>query len=119
MLTLASQANDLVTPIAVGGSFVLVITLCIAATVRSILATKHREETKRELAAYVAEGSITPEDAARILQTDQPSEEAEHTKRELAEQVARGKLSAADAERILKADLPAWHKGEGASPARP
>jgi hypothetical protein len=29
--------------------------------------TREREESRREIAAYVAEGSITPEDAAKLL----------------------------------------------------
>lgn len=29
--------------------------------------TRQRERTKREIAAYVAEGSITPQDAERII----------------------------------------------------
>lgn len=33
----------------------------------SVAVKKARENTKRELAAYVAEGSITPDDAVRIL----------------------------------------------------
>ena len=34
---------------------------------RKVQQTKAREETKREVAAYVAEGSMTAEDAARFL----------------------------------------------------
>ena len=36
-------------------------------TISSTAETKEVERTKRELAAYVAEGSMTPEDAERIL----------------------------------------------------
>lgn len=35
---------------------------------------KLREKTKQELAAYVAEGSMTPEDAERILQSGNESD---------------------------------------------
>lgn len=37
---------------------------------------KHREESRREIAAYVAEGTITPDDAIRMMaageKTDKP-----------------------------------------------
>lgn len=32
--------------------------------------TREKEQTKREIAAYVAEGSISPDDAARLLAAD-------------------------------------------------
>ena len=34
----------------------------------AVLRTRSREKTKREIAAYVAEGSIGPEDGARLLE---------------------------------------------------
>lgn len=37
------------------------------ATMHSVSVNRAREATKRELAAYVAEGSIQPEDAVRIV----------------------------------------------------
>jgi hypothetical protein len=42
---------------------------------KSITVTKERERTRRELSAYVAEGSMTPEDAERLLKAS-PTEEA-------------------------------------------
>ena len=36
-------------------------------TVSSVINTKRREQTQRELAAYVAEGSMTPADAEKLL----------------------------------------------------
>lgn len=36
-------------------------------SITSVLTTASRERTKREIAAYVAEGSMTPEQAERIL----------------------------------------------------
>lgn len=34
---------------------------------------KEREQTRREVAAYVAEGSMTPEDAERLLKAGKKS----------------------------------------------
>jgi len=39
----------------------------IGATFESVYKSRHRERTNREIAAYVAEGSMTPEQAERLL----------------------------------------------------
>lgn len=39
----------------------------IGETVGKIMETRAREESRREIAAYVAEGTMTPEDAERLL----------------------------------------------------
>jgi len=39
----------------------------IGGVISSILRTRSVEHTRRELSAYVAEGSMTPDDAGRIL----------------------------------------------------
>lgn len=39
-------------------------------TLSGVAKTKEREKTKREMAAYVAEGSMTPADAERLLRSD-------------------------------------------------
>jgi hypothetical protein len=36
-------------------------------TIKSTGETKEREKSRREIAAYIAEGSMTPEDGERIL----------------------------------------------------
>jgi hypothetical protein len=43
-------------------------------TINSTQHRKEREKTKRELAAYVAEGSMTPADAERILKAGEEEE---------------------------------------------
>lgn len=51
----------------VTGVVAVVAIASISGTVRRASVTKQREQTKRELAAYVAEGSMAPEDAQGIL----------------------------------------------------
>lgn len=46
-----------------------VVVLFTVSSIRKVLETNARERTKREVAAYVAEGSIQPDDAARLLAT--------------------------------------------------
>ncbi len=75
VLTLADVAQmdfghgneNLIPIIAVAGGLLVAIVAILAGTVASTKKTKQREETRREVAAYVAEGSMTPEDAERLL----------------------------------------------------
>jgi len=39
----------------------------VASAMRRVMTTRAREESRREIAAYVAEGSISPDDAAKLL----------------------------------------------------
>ncbi len=50
-------------------AFALIVTVVglICAACYGIARTAAREKSRRELAAYVAEGSMTPEDAERLL----------------------------------------------------
>lgn len=67
MQTEVIQAQDLIPLVAiVGGIFVAVVAI-ICGTIRASARTKEVEATRREIAAYVAEGSIAPADAERLL----------------------------------------------------
>lgn len=73
LLDTSPQQLALLIPIvAIGGGFVVAIVGIIASAARKSVQTRHREETKRELAAYVAEGTMTAEHAERLLQADLP-----------------------------------------------
>lgn len=58
--------------IAILGGILITIIGMITCAARSIARTKEREQSKREIAAYVAEGSISPQDAERLLRADRP-----------------------------------------------
>ena len=60
----------------VGGLFVGVIAI-VAGTLTAISSRRQREESRREIAAYVAEGSMSPEDAERILKAETPKSTTE------------------------------------------
>lgn len=64
---LASSEGAMVAALAVGGSFLVAIIGIVAGTIQKTTITKQREQTRREIAAYVAEGTISPDDAAKIL----------------------------------------------------
>ena len=50
-----------------GGAFTVAIVAIITEAIRKVHQTKAREESRREIAAYVAEGTISPDDAAKLL----------------------------------------------------
>jgi hypothetical protein len=68
---LAFLTSDQAIPIiAIVGGLMMAMTFSIVAGVRSIAVARAREQTRREIAAYVAEGSIDAEQAARLLEAE-------------------------------------------------
>ncbi len=63
MYTLAGM-DDMVFWV-VGGTIAIVAIL--AGTVSSIVKTRSRERSRREIAAYIAEGSMSPEQGERLM----------------------------------------------------
>src|SRR5262249_45827202 len=61
------QLALLIPIIAVGGGLLVAVVAVITTAVQKTAQTKAREETRREIAAYVAEGTISPDDATKIL----------------------------------------------------
>lgn len=43
-------------------------------SVKSMVNNSHRERTRREIAAYIAEGSMTPEQGERLMKAQSPDE---------------------------------------------
>jgi hypothetical protein len=72
MQTLAFESDEtmmgLMIPVIVitGGLFLGFVGM-ICKTIRKSAETRHKEESRREIAAYVAEGSISPDDAFKLL----------------------------------------------------
>jgi hypothetical protein len=66
----ALESGDAIPIIAISGGLLVALIGIIGATIRGTLGTRAREQTKRELAAYIAEGTMRPEDAERILTSD-------------------------------------------------
>ncbi|MBC7770995.1 MAG: hypothetical protein H7210_00735 [Pyrinomonadaceae bacterium] len=50
-----------------GGGVLIAVLAILCGTLKSILETRQREQSRREIAAYIAEGSMTPDDGAKIL----------------------------------------------------
>lgn len=63
----APVRGEWIAVIAVGGGIALAVIAIVTGSVSSILRTRAKEQSRREIAAYVAEGSMSPADAERIL----------------------------------------------------
>lgn len=65
---LATLPGDTIIPvIAIGGGLCVAIVGILTSSWQKVRTTQAREESRRELAAYVAEGSISADDAAKLL----------------------------------------------------
>jgi hypothetical protein len=73
--TLASDLEEAIPVIAIAGGLMIAALGIIAGTFKSVHKTRAREESRREIAAYVAEGSMSPEDAARLIEAGMPGGE--------------------------------------------
>ncbi len=68
MFTLASEIPSEVIPlVAIVGGVAIALVSILVGGISGASKTKQREQTKREVAAYVAEGSMTPDEAERLL----------------------------------------------------
>jgi hypothetical protein len=64
-MTLASILND-TDPWLIGGAVAIIA--IVSNAVASVLRTRAKERSRREIAAYIAEGSISPEQGERLMQ---------------------------------------------------
>ncbi|MBL8991426.1 MAG: hypothetical protein JNJ48_07595 [Phycisphaerae bacterium] len=71
-MTLASIGDELIPIVAIVFGCLIAITSMIVKGVRAAAETRQREQSRREIAAYVAEGSMTPEQGERLLAVGQP-----------------------------------------------
>jgi hypothetical protein len=59
--------DDITGTIAIGGGLLVAIVAIVTNGIRRTYQTKDREQSRREIAAYVAEGSITAEEGERLI----------------------------------------------------
>lgn len=59
--------EDVLVPVLVAGSIILIV---LIRSVAQVLLTRAREQTRREIAAYIAEGSMTPEQGEKLLRAN-------------------------------------------------
>ncbi|MGP1308904.1 MAG: hypothetical protein ACTS27_01750 [Phycisphaerales bacterium] len=70
--SLAADPEGPVKAIAVLGMSVIGLAAVVLGIFVRMRNTRERERSRREIAAYVAEGSISPDDAERLLNAAQP-----------------------------------------------
>ena len=66
LFTLAFD-GDMIPVVAIGGGLTVAIVSLISSSIRKTKSIEAREESRREIAAYVAEGSMTADDAAKLI----------------------------------------------------
>ncbi len=96
LLADAAEHEMILKVIALGGGLALAALWIMLKTVRDVSIKRSNERTKREIAAYVAEGSISPQDAAALLNAGDDSEVEKITSA-----VAAGIISPAKAEKLI------------------
>jgi hypothetical protein len=64
---LEGQPELLIPIIAIGGGLVVAIFAILTCTMKTLFHTKESERSRREIAAYIAEGSMTPDEGERLL----------------------------------------------------
>jgi hypothetical protein len=70
--TLATDIDAIIPVLAVGGGLVIGLVVIVGGLIRGTLISRAREQSRREVAAYIAEGSMTAEEGARILEAGMP-----------------------------------------------
>lgn len=67
-LPLVLASDDIVKIAMIGGLIIAIISI-VGGFIRRMYAESERGKTQREIAAYIAEGTMTPEEGARLMQT--------------------------------------------------
>ncbi len=72
----SNHMDDLVPIIAIVSGCVIALVWIVLATISETMKQSNRERSRREIAAYIAEGSMTPDQGERLLKAKpDPDEE--------------------------------------------
>lgn len=66
-LILADIPKEAIVMVAVGGGLSVAVISMVISAAQSMFETRQREQTRREVSAYIAEGSMSPDEGERIL----------------------------------------------------
>lgn len=53
---------------------IIVLVAIVVSAIKDVMRTKARESTRREIAAYIAEGTMTPEQGERLMVAENSSD---------------------------------------------
>lgn len=72
---LLADSDDIVKIAMIGGLFIAIIAI-LTGFIRAMYRERVRATTQREIAAYVAEGSVTPQEGERLMRAaNEPTKE--------------------------------------------
>lgn len=61
------SALSIIGIVAVAGSLLIALIQVFASLIRDTVRTRHQELSRREIAAYIAEGAMTPDEGERLM----------------------------------------------------
>lgn len=73
MLLIADVFESFIPIVAIGGGLVVAVVAILSSTFKRTQIAKAREESRREIAAYVAEGTMSAADGAKLLEAGKSS----------------------------------------------
>lgn len=74
LLTLAAFMDEGGMVFVLGSGVAMLAIIC--ATIKNVTRTKAREQSRREIAAYIAEGSMTPEQGEKLMAAGEKPEKS-------------------------------------------
>ena len=86
-VTLASEMRDVIPVVAIVFGLTFAGVCAVVSAIKSVLMSRQHEQSRREIAAYVAEGSMTPEEGERLLNAGQRFGECGTRKRKVMEAI--------------------------------
>jgi len=67
LTTLAEIPKEAIVIVAIGGGLGVAVISIVISAMQSMFESRLREQSRREIAAYIAEGSMSPDEGERLL----------------------------------------------------
>lgn len=67
LLTLAEVQKEVIVIVAIAGGLSVAVISIVISAFQSMFESRLREQSRREIAAYIAEGSMSPDEGERLL----------------------------------------------------
>lgn len=74
MQNISSNEDIIIPVVAITGGILIAIIAIVFGAVRRMVMSSNLEKSRREIAAYIAEGSMSPEDGERLLNAGKGSD---------------------------------------------
>lgn len=70
--TIAGIPEEAIPIVGIGGGLVVAVIAIVGGFVKDVMRTRAREQSRREIAAYIAERSMSAEEGAKLLEAGTP-----------------------------------------------